>query len=117
VIVADCNLLAYLLIPGEQSAAARRVWQRDPEWYAPPLWRSELRSVLSRYVKASDGMSLEDVVAIVEEAEGLLRGREVLPDSALVLELARGSGRSSYDCEYVATALQLDVRRCSGGVV
>jgi hypothetical protein len=64
----------------------------------------------SRHLREADGMPLQDAVAIVEEAEGTLRGREVSPDTGLVFELVRGSGRSSYDCECGATALQLDVR-------
>lgn len=46
-IVADTNLIAYLWISGEKSELADQVFQKDPSWIAPVLWRSEFRNVLS----------------------------------------------------------------------
>jgi hypothetical protein len=37
VIVADNNLLVYLLLAGEHTAAAERVLQRDAQWAVPLL--------------------------------------------------------------------------------
>jgi predicted nucleic acid-binding protein len=45
-----------------------------------------------------------------KDAEALLAGREFEVDSQRVLELVRDSDCSAYDCEFIALALQLDVK-------
>lgn len=107
-IVADTNLLAYLLVPGEHSVRARVVLDADPVWCAPLLWRSELRNVLATYMKRGL-LSLSEAQSIQQDAELLLDGREFTVDSATVLSLAASSGRSAYDCEFVALAIALGV--------
>ena len=107
-IVVDTNVLAYLLLPGDQTEAARRTLARDPAWAAPLLWRSELRNVLALYVRQQQ-LPLADAVALQAEAESILVGREYAVESARVLALAEASGRSAYDCEFVAVAQLLGV--------
>jgi hypothetical protein len=41
VIVADTNLVAALLLPSDQAAAAEQFFAADPAWALPVLWRSE----------------------------------------------------------------------------
>ena len=107
-IVADANLFAYLLLPGDLTASARRVLTRDPVWAAPVLWRSEVRNVLLGAMRQRR-LVLEDAVEAVDVAAELVRGREYAVHSADVLRLAHGSGCSAYDCEYVALAQDLGV--------
>ncbi len=107
-IVVDTNILAYLLLPGERSAAARSLLERDPEWAAPILWRSELRQVLSTYLRRGD-VSLDACTELWSRANAVLGGRQHLVPTRAVLELANDSGCSAYDCEYVALAKLLGV--------
>ncbi|MEQ1691311.1 MAG: type II toxin-antitoxin system VapC family toxin [Gemmatimonas sp.] len=107
-IVTDANLLAYLVLPGERTAESEAVLLMDPVWVAPVLWRSELRSVVHKYVSRGD-ITLARAVALLEQAEGILEGREGEVDSRNVLELASRSKCSTYDCEYVALAVALGV--------
>jgi predicted nucleic acid-binding protein len=108
VIVVDVNVIAYLLIEGEQTASSERVLAGDPEWAAPLLWRSEWRSILGSYLRRRE---LEPSAALerLEAAEALVQGREYLVDGARVLDLVMGSKCSAYDCEYVALAESLGI--------
>lgn len=107
-IVVDTNVLAYLHLPGERTGAAEAAWLADPEWHAPLLWRSEFRNVLALQVRHR-GLEAEDAVRIAAEAEETMEGREHVVRSRPVLTLARSSGRSAYDCEFVALAYAVDV--------
>jgi predicted nucleic acid-binding protein len=108
-IVADTNLIAYLLIQGEHTEAAEAVLVEDALWAAPVLWRSEFRNVLALYLRQGH-LELPAALQYVAEAEALLSDREYQVPSAPVLELARGSGCSAYDCEFVHLAQELGVK-------
>ncbi len=108
-IVVDTNVIAYLLIPGQHTAAARTTLARDPEWAAPLLWRSELRNVLALYLRKGE-LSLRQATTLQDTAEELLLGREHHVASHDVLALSKTSGRSAYDCEFVVTARHLSVK-------
>jgi predicted nucleic acid-binding protein len=109
VIVVDTNAVVHLLLGGEQTAAARRAFGKDPEWAAPLLWRSEFRSVLSMLMRRQN-LALTHALEAVREAELLMAGREFTVESQTVLELARESGCTAYDCEFVALASDLGVQ-------
>src|SRR5439155_8330941 len=98
VIVVDTNVIAYCWIDGERTAVAQRVRSRDPEWHAPFLWRSELRSALVATLWRR-AMKTEDASSIMTEVENALTGREHLVASDAVLELAVATHLSAYDCE------------------
>jgi predicted nucleic acid-binding protein len=108
VIVADTNLIAYLLILGQYTNEAESVYIKDPQWVAPLLWRSEFRNILALYVRRGL-MDLNDAYGTMEQAERLMRGQEFEIVSARVLRLAATSGCSAYDCEFVALAQDLGV--------
>jgi hypothetical protein len=59
----------------ERGPAARRVFERDPEWIAPILWRSEFRNVLANYIRGGS-LPLEGGQAIMAKAEELFAGAE-----------------------------------------
>jgi predicted nucleic acid-binding protein len=108
VIVVDSNVLAYLYLPGEYTEAAEAWLERDPEWAAPVLWRSEFRNILAGYLRRKV-FGFEQACRLQLEAEDLLAGAEFEVDSKAVLELVRDSDCSAYDCEFVALAQQLDL--------
>ena len=103
----DTNVVAYLLLPGPQTAAAEALLEAHPTWAAPPLWRSEWRNVLCGYLRRGS-LSLEQVIALQEQAETLVIGHEEPVEFEAVLRLAASSGCSAYDCEFVVADQQLD---------
>lgn len=108
-IVVDSNVVAYLYLPGEYTARAEALLEKDADWAAPLLWRSEFRNILAGYLRRR-AVSFETARALQTEAESLLAGAEYEVDSRLVLELVRDSDCSAYDCEFVALAMTLGVK-------
>jgi predicted nucleic acid-binding protein len=107
-IAVDANIIAALYLSSDRSAQAEQVLRRDPEWVAPLLWRSELRSVLALYLRKKL-LTLPDALAVMDEAGRLMRDREYEVASVQVLRLVAGSTCSAYDCEFVALAQDLGV--------
>ena len=107
-IVADVNLIAYLLLGGPEHALAQRVLERDPVWAAPLLWRSEFRNVLAAFMRQR-GLSVSDARRAHGLADQLLAGQEFTVPGERVLTLLAASECSAYDCEYVALAEELAV--------
>lgn len=108
-IVVDSNILAYLYLPCEFTEAAEALLQREPEWAAPVLWRSEFRNILSGYVRRKT-LTFEQACSLQAEAEALLDGFEYDVQSRDVLELVRDSDCSAYDCEFIALAKKLGTK-------
>ena len=71
-IVVDTNVVAYLLLPGPHTALADDLLIEQPEWAAPPLWRSEWRNVLAGYLRRGV-LDLDQALALQQQAELLLR--------------------------------------------
>ncbi|MBM4384523.1 MAG: type II toxin-antitoxin system VapC family toxin [Deltaproteobacteria bacterium] len=105
-IVVDTNVLAYLLLPGPFTRAAEQLYEIDPDWCVPLLWRSEFRSVLAGFLRRSS-VDLPTATRIAERAAGVVRGREYVVGSAEVLEAISSSTCSAYDCEFVVLAREL----------
>lgn len=107
-IVVDTNLIAYLFVNGEHSGLAEKVLLKDSRWAAPLLWRSELRSVLVKCVRAGY-VELNDAFRIMTEAESLMSEGEYAVTSGDVLSLAASTACSAYDAEFVVLARDLGV--------
>ncbi len=108
-IVVDSNIVAYLYLPGDFTAAADALLEREPEWAAPMLWRSEFRNILAGYMRRNQ-LSFEQACSLQTEAESLLKGFEFEVHFREVMELVRDSECSAYDCEFVALAERLGAK-------
>lgn len=108
-IVVDSNVLAYLYLPSEHTEHAEALLEREPEWVAPLLWRSEFRDILAGYIRRKT-ITFEQACGLQAEAESLLAGNEFEVDSQAVLALVRDSDCSAYGCEFVALAAGLETK-------
>ena len=108
-IVADTNLIAYLLIEGEFTPRAERVYQDDNSWAAPYLWRSEFRNILASYLR-KEYLSIAEAKLKMQIAERILAGKEFELKSDSILDLAMQSGLSARNCEYVLLAQRLEIK-------
>jgi len=108
VIVADTNLIAYLLIEGERTEVARAVWAKDSRWMLPTLWRSEFLNVLTTSVRAGI-FELAQAQAIWQVALATFNQNEVEPSGEHVLETAAARNLSAHDAQFVVAAADLDV--------
>jgi predicted nucleic acid-binding protein len=108
VIVADCTLIAQLVIHTRESEVAEQVASLDPEWIVPPLWRSELRNVLRTHVVES-GLPLESAFERMSIAEERFGPAEHIVLSRDVLAIATKSRCSAYDAEYVSLAREFGI--------
>lgn len=107
-IVVDTNVIGYLFLSSDHSLSAESALQKDIEWAAPVLWRSEFRSVLALYMRKKI-IDLEQAQIIMNSALKLLKDREYQVPSYEVLRLASESKCSAYDCEFIAVANDLKV--------
>jgi predicted nucleic acid-binding protein len=102
-LVVDTNIVAYLYLDPHYLSQLQAVLDRDQEWIAPSLWRSELRSVLLLYLRQGS-IGMDRAIKVMGAAESLLGTIDYFPISSHVLALALASGCSAYDCEFVALA-------------
>ena len=107
-IVSDTNIIAYLYLEGERSTQVEKLLEKDPQWVAPLLWRSEFRNVLALYIRKRN-LSLEQAQQIMQEAMLMMQGQEYEIVSSHVLDLVATSGCSAYDCEIMALAEDLGI--------
>lgn len=107
-IVVDTNIIAYLIVRGEQTENATKAMMRDSEWHAPLLWRSEFTNVLAQHVRLRE-LPLASAKEHFHFAESLMKGREHAVDAREVLDVSISSGASAYDCEFIVLARDLRV--------
>jgi predicted nucleic acid-binding protein len=108
VIVADTNLVAYLLIEGTHTATAKRTWEKDSHWIVPGIWRSEFLNVLTTAIRANV-LTLEQAHETWNVAVAIFGANEREPSGSDVLDLAADRKLSAYDAQFVAVARDLDV--------
>ncbi|PKD42773.1 type II toxin-antitoxin system VapC family toxin [Rhodohalobacter barkolensis] len=107
-IVVDTNILAHFWLPSDSTDLCDLLFQKDPQWVAPILWRSEFRNVVTLYLR-KELIDLAQALLIMEKAELQMKDQQFQVNSVQVLHHVSYSTCSSYDCEFVSLAKDLDL--------
>ena len=108
-IVADCTVIARLILRADDPAAVDALLERDPQWAAPSLWQAEFASVLRKYERAGQ-LSPDASHAYAQRALTLLAHSTRQVSLSTVLETSRRTGCSAYDSYYLALAEDLGIK-------
>ncbi len=108
-IIADTNIISYLLLPTSYTDSVESLYKTDPDWAAPILWKSEFRNVMALYLRKKI-ITLEKAMQLQDTAESIIIQNEFDVSSSQVLALIDESNCSSYDCEFVALAHHFDTK-------
>jgi len=108
-IIADTNIISYLLLPTSYTDSVESLYEIDPDWSAPILWKSEFRNVMALYLRKKI-ITLEKAMQLQDTAESIIIQNEYDVSSSQVLSLIDESNCSSYDCEFVALAHHFDTK-------
>jgi len=107
--VVDTNTIAYLFLPTKFTDSVEQLLILDSHWVAPALWRSELRNILATQIR-HEIIDFETATDIQSKAEDILGNNEYAVDSISVLSLAKESGCTACDCEFIALAQSLKAK-------
>ncbi len=107
-IVVDTNILAHFWLPSDSTDLCDRLYQKDPQWVAPILWRSEFRNIVTLYLR-KELIDMAEALLIMEKAELQMKDQQFQVNSVQVLHNVSQSTCSSYDCEFVSLAKGLDL--------
>lgn len=108
-IVVDTNVIAHLLLPGDPSAACDRLRKKEPEWMAPFLWRDEFTNLLCT-LERQGAIDARQSMELLKMALQLMGKRGIHVSPHRVLSVARNTGCSGYDSQFIALAEDLGVK-------
>jgi predicted nucleic acid-binding protein len=109
VLIVDTNVVAFLLIEGDYTAAARLLHRRDDDWRSEAFIMVEFANMLTASI-AARRMDLMLAQRFLADATSLLQGRLTSIPHDSVLALAVQYRVTAYDARFLALAHQLDSR-------
>jgi predicted nucleic acid-binding protein len=107
-IVVDTNVIAHFYMESARTPVARRVFEKDPEWRVPPLWKHDFLNVLATASRQDPGRSGAFVNLWKQMAEHFV-AQEADIQLSDALQWAIQSRITAYDAQFVTLAKALDV--------
>jgi predicted nucleic acid-binding protein len=108
-VVVDTNVLAYLLVTGDQTHAAQTLFSQDDDWHTEPFAIVEFSNLLATACRTR-GLSFAQARSLLETAEELLQDRTHAVAHQTALAVANEFAISAYDARFVAVAAQFDTQ-------
>jgi predicted nucleic acid-binding protein len=105
VVLVDTNVLAYLLIDGDHTAAAQDLYTRDSDWQSEAFVLVELTNILTTYTRTG-ALLPEQGTRLLAEAETLLSPLPSVSNQE-AYETATEFGISAYDARFITLARQM----------
>jgi len=109
VLIVDTNVVAYLLIEGDFTAAARSLHHHDDDWRSEAFIMVEFVNVLTASI-AARRMDLGLARRFLAGATSLLQGKVMSIPHEAVLSVAVEYRVTAYDARFLALARQLQTR-------
>lgn len=108
-LLVDTNIVAFLLIEGDHTEAARELRTRDPDWRSEAFLLVEFTNVLASSI-ATKRMTLSLAGDFLAKAAALFDGKLARLPHASVLAIAARHRVSAYDARFLALADLLESR-------
>jgi predicted nucleic acid-binding protein len=105
----DTNIVAYLLIEGDQTAAAQDLHKSDPDWRSEAFLLVEFTNLLAAYL-ATKRMTRLLAREFLAKAIHLLDGKLARTPHGRALAMSDQYRVSAYDARFLALAEQLGRR-------
>jgi predicted nucleic acid-binding protein len=108
VVLVDTNIIAYLMIRGDRTAAAQQLYERDSDWCSEAFVMVEFSNVIATYVRTRALSQAQGTKLLAESQAHLSTLHSVVNTQAL--ESAMQFGISAYDARFISLAKQLKMK-------
>jgi predicted nucleic acid-binding protein len=108
VVLVDTNILAYLIIEGDRTASAQKLFERDSDWCSEAFVMVEFSNVIATYVRTAALSQPQGSRLLTEVQAHLPTLHNVV--NAQALEAAMQYGISAYDARFISLARQLKLK-------
>ena len=108
-VAVDCNVIAHLLLDGEQTPRARALLERDADWHSESMLMIEFTNVLTTAMRVRK-LALNDAAIAVTQAQGVIEPGLHVASHFESLSVAARYHVSAYDARYLVVARDLGLR-------
>jgi predicted nucleic acid-binding protein len=107
-VLVDTNILAYLTIEGDRTAAAQKLFERDSDWCSEAFVMVEFSNILATYVRTK-AMTQAQGARLLIDAQALMSTLHNVANTQ-ALETAMQYEISGYDARFISLARHLKLR-------